>query len=281
MTGIVSSTNRTYHGYPVIQSDLRASPGSSGGPIFDRDGDLVGLIIGKLGDEQWVTVINSITNAYGLLRQYGVDISGTQPEVKMTLLPASGINEIERSAILAFNRGVQAERPDETASEYAKVATLLPKFYEAHFNYAVACTELKDFATAKKAYSIADELRPKSNETKRNLGRISLREKQFEEAATAFEGVLQLAPNEAQSHNDAAEVYRLMDWAEEAIREFEKALALEPTYAAAHFNIALTFANIGNAKKAIKHFTQYIVNAPNAMDVEQVQSWIGVLQEQP
>ena len=277
--GIVSSTNRTYFDYPVIQSDLRASPGSSGGPIFDREGNLVGLLIGKLANEQWV-VINSINNAYALLRQYGVEIAGEQAQTEMTLLPADGINEIELSAVLAFNRGVQAVRSDEKAEEYARARTLLPEFYEAHFNFAVACTELDELAKAKEAYRIAEGLRPKSTETKRNLGRILLREQRFSEAAKMFEGVLQLAPKEAQSHNDAAEVYRRMDRPADAIGEFEIALELEPTYAAAHYNLALTLANIGKSKKAIEHFNAYIEHAPNATDVDQVRTWIGVLQKQ-
>jgi Tfp pilus assembly protein PilF len=280
VTGIVSSTNRTYRGYPVIQSDLRASPGSSGGPIFDRNGDLVGLIIGKLGDEEWVTVINSVNNAFDLLRQYGVTVGGGNESSDMALLPADGISEVELSAVMAFNRGVHATRVEEKASEYARAATLLPAFYEAHFNFAVACTEMKDYRKAEAAYRKAERLRPKSTETKRNLGRIFLREMRYEEAAALFEGVVQLAPQEAQSHNDAAEAYRQLNRVGEAILSYEQALALDPSYAAAHFHLGLPLANAGDSVTSIEHFNEYLKHAPDARDVAQVRGWIAELQKQ-
>ena len=77
MRGVVSSTSRTYRGYPVLQVEMNASPGSSGGPVFDESGALVGVVVGKLQDQPWFTVVNPIFNAAALLSKHGISGTGS------------------------------------------------------------------------------------------------------------------------------------------------------------------------------------------------------------
>jgi len=279
VTGTVSNTNRTLRNYPVIQAALRAAPGSSGGPVFDRTGALVGMIIGKLRDEDWITAINPVNNAYAMLRRHGLlpESRELADEVGGELMPARGATQADLRAIEAYNRGVRADFIDEKIAAYDEAVRLLPEFYMAWFNLAVARTAGDDFAGAEAAYGKARALQPEAVEVQRNLGRLYLRQQRFEDAVRAFQTALELAPSEAQSHNDLGETLRQMNRSEEAARAFQAALKLRPDYAAAHYNLGLAYTTLDNPAEAIRHFEQYLALAPAANDTARVRAWIEQL----
>jgi S1-C subfamily serine protease len=50
-TGIISNVKRMIAGLPYIQSSAAVNPGSSGGPMFDRSGHVIGVVVLKAGIE--------------------------------------------------------------------------------------------------------------------------------------------------------------------------------------------------------------------------------------
>lgn len=284
VTGLVSNTNRTYRGYPVIQADLRASPGSSGGPVFDRDGALVGLIVGRLEQEDWVTVVNPINNAYALLARHGVRVPETQSaslEEEPLLVPAPETSEKERRAVEAYNEGVRAAGPAEKERAYALAVQLLPAFYEAWFNRGVTAAAAKNTALAEQAYTEAAKLRPGAVEVHRNLGRVYLAQKKYPEAAACFERAAVLAPETPASYNDLGEAYRQLKRREEACKAFAEALRLKEDYAAPHYNLGLMGAADGRREEAIRHFERYLELDPDPETGKQVRSLIEELKKAP
>lgn len=279
VTGVVSNTSRTYRGHPVIQADLPASPGSSGGPVFDRNGLLTGLIIGKLEEQQWVTVINPVNNAFPLLRGYGIPVPGSAsaPMDGDPLIPAPDLTQAEKQAVEAYNRGVGAPAPAEKAKAYQTAVQLLPAFYEAWFNLGVAAAAGTDFNSARMAYREAEKLRPEATEVQRNLGRLELQEGRSNEAIACFQKAAALAPNVPQSFNDLGEAYRRAGQVKPAVEAFEKAISIDPKYGQAHYNLGLTYANAGAPNEAIPHFDAYLRICPDASDKAEVLSWIEKL----
>jgi len=284
VSGMVSNTNRTYRGYPVLQADLRASPGSSGGPVFDRNGLLVGMIIGKLETEDWVTVINLVNNAYDMLKRHGVNIpkgANAGFEEEGVLTPAAGIGEKELRALEAYNRGVKSGDPAVKLEAYGAAVQLLPDFYEAWFNQGVVSAALGKGDLVKSSYQRAGELRPEAVEVPRNLGRYYMRQQDFIQAQACFEKARALSPDSAQSYNDLGEVYRVQNRLEEAVASFKKALELKSDYAPAHYNLGLAFAGSHRTKEAIAEFEAYLTLSPQASDAEEVRALIVKLKQQP
>ncbi len=284
VSGMVSNTNRTYRGYPVVQADLRASPGSSGGPVFDRNGLLVGMIIGKLENEDWVTVINRVNNAYDVLKRHGVNVPGsssTHLDEEGMLTPREGIGEKELRALEAYNRGITLKEPEKKLEAYGLAVQLLPSFYEAWFNQGVVAAAMGNAELMKTSYQRAGELRPQAVEVPRNLGRYYFHQKDYSEAQACFEKALELTPDAPQSYNDLGEAQRVQNRLEEAVASFEKALALKADYAPAHYNLALTYASGKRSKEAIEHFEAYLKLSPQASDAEEVRGWIMKLKQQP
>ncbi|MCC6145704.1 MAG: tetratricopeptide repeat protein [Candidatus Hydrogenedentes bacterium] len=278
VTGVVSNTDRTYKGYPVIQADLNASPGSSGGPVFDGQGALVGLIIGKLREEDWITIVNPINNAFAVLDKYGLRSGAAPAQEEWELTPVAGLDERTLRALLAYNEGVTSQAPEKKAQHYQTAVQLLPAFFEGWFNLGVTYGRQGDLAQAEKAYGKARELRPDSIAVLRNLGRLYLRAGRLEDAERAFASARELDPGEAQSYNDLGEVLRRMKRVSEAETAFAEAIKLDGSYAPARYNLALLYAGNGNRQQAVAEFQKYLELAPGAPEAAQVQAWIVQLE---
>lgn len=282
VTGTVSHPQRTYRGYSVIQAVLMAGHGSSGGPVFDRTGALIGLISGELTEADF-TIVNRINNAYPMLRRHGIPVLEPSADgpAEPELIPAADANEQEIRAIAAYNRGVFADNPQDKIEAYGLAVKLLPEFFEAWFNLAVAAAQSSDITTAEHAYRRAAELRPKAVEVPRNLGRLLLHAKEFDEATACFEQALRLAPDSPQSHNDLGEIHRQMQRYDEAVAAFQAALRLNPDYAQAHYNLGLTYAAQARPSEAAKEFDRYLALDPGAPDAAEVQVWLRQLRQTP
>ena len=279
-TGIVSNTNRLYQGYPMLQADLPASPGSSGGPVFNRDGLLVGLIV--LGLEDKYTFVNPVNNVFPILRAHGIPVPRpveTQGNAQI-LRAVEGVSDKELFAIEAYNRGVGTPTPAEKAQAYGLAVQLLPGFFEAWFNLAISMADAGDPATSEHAYRKAEALRPKSVSVQRNLGRLFLGMQRKEDALACFERAVDLAPDAAQSYNDFCEVLRQLERFSDAVHAFDGALQRDPKYAQAHYNAGLAYGGLKNYTEAARHFEAYVVLRPEAGDAAQVRAWIENMKQQ-
>ena len=278
VSGTVANPNRTFDGYAVIQVALTATHGSSGGPVFDRDGRLIGLISGGFNEIDF-TIVNKINNAFPLLDAHGLrgEKMASPAPSETRLVPADGVSESELRAIEAYNRGVSAQSLEEKIEAYRLAEKLLPTFYEASFNLAAAEAGAGATDKAIESYLRAAALRPDGLEVKRNLGRLYLREKAYDKAVAIFDEARKLAPTEAQSHNDLGEACRRAGRNEEAIAHFTESLRLKDSAPTVHYNLALALAASGKSDDAIKHFETYLTLSPTANDAEDVRAWIKKL----
>lgn len=279
VSGIVSSMNRRYRGNRVIQTDLPASPGSSGGPVFDERGRLVGLVAQRVEEVQGATLVTPINAAYTLLKQHGVPLpqAAGARSAPGEIIPAADITADDRAAVRAYNRGVNAATPEAKMEAYAKAVGSLPEFFEAWFNLGVARTAASLGPEAIEAYTAARALRPGSVAVHRNLGRLFLQYERVGEAAGAFGDALRLNPGDASCHNDLGEAFRQLGEYDKAESAFREALRLRPEYAAAHYNLGLTYASSGRAPEAMERFEAYLRLNPGASDAAQVAAWIEEL----
>lgn len=278
VSGTIANANRTFNGYSVLQVALTASHGSSGGPVFDRDGELIGLISGGFNDIDF-TIVNKINNAFSLLEVHGLRRTGMDEVASsdVRLVPAPGASEPEIRAIEAYNRGVAAEDAGGKIKAYGLAVTLLPTFYEAFFNLAVV--EASNGATkdAVEHYQRAVALKPDGVEARRNLGRLYLREKSYDSAIDIFQEVVKLLPDDARGYNDLGEAYRRAGRVDEAIGQFSESLQIKNDAPAVHYNLALALVSADKAPEAIQHFEAYLALSPTAIDANDVRAWIEKL----
>ena len=64
-----------------------------------------------------------------------------------------------------------------------------------------------------------------------------------------------------------------------AIESYKKAEGLFPDFPALHYNMGWLYSKLGDVEKAVLHLQKYIVLAPDAKDVMEVQTYINVLKQ--
>ena len=277
VTGVVSNRNRAHKGIQVIQTDLPFSPGSSGGPVFDRTGALIGIVFGKLDNVEGATLLNPVDNAYPLLTTHGVTIPDREPapvsELLERIAPENAQN-LAHAAVEAYNRGVDAESVEDSIRLYRRAVELAPQFFEAWFNLGVVYTQKGTLDAAAHAYTQAERLQSGAVAVQRNLGRVFYRQGRMKEALVHFLKAQSLGPADATSYNDVGETQRRLGRYNEAEASFLEALRLDPAYAKARYNLALACAAEDRYTEATAHLKDYLRLAPGAPDTKEVREWI-------
>ena len=119
-SGILSAKRTSRFGIDLLQTDAAVNPGSSGGPLFDRDGRVIGvntLKIFESGDGRPVegiglaVAINEVRDRLDTLAKGGEVIppSPSQDTTDGTLTPVSGGSFVNVSAGVIHNCGVKAD----------------------------------------------------------------------------------------------------------------------------------------------------------------------------
>jgi len=279
-TGLVTNVHYERNGYPVLLTDLPLTPGSSGGPVFNEKGQLVGLVSGNLTEVD-NTVVVPVNNAYSLLCAQGLQsphCTGDHTE-EPAMNPVDGASEQEQKAVKEYNRGVAATDPAAKVTYYKMATREVPAFFEAWFNLAIAETALDDLDSAIQAYDRAKTLKPGTFKVHRNLGQVLLRAGKTQAGADELKEAVRLAPDDERAHNDLGEAYRRLKQYEEAVAAFKRALELREDYPQARYNLGLTYAQMGNVKDAIENLQAYLKLSPHASDAAQVRAWIKKLEK--
>ena len=105
-SGIVSGIRDTGEGYRLIQTNAAASPGSSGGGMFDESGVLVGIVASQFAEGQNLNFAVPINYARGLLPSTG----------EMTLAEMTARYPSDSASPQSTSRSSQANNADELAS---------------------------------------------------------------------------------------------------------------------------------------------------------------------
>jgi S1-C subfamily serine protease len=84
-TGIISNVKRMIAGSPYIQSSAGVNPGSSGGPMFDRSGQVIGVVVLKAGIEGVGFAVPPMSIARFLLK-------ATRHDIKQGLLERAWVD---------------------------------------------------------------------------------------------------------------------------------------------------------------------------------------------
>ena len=287
--GIVSNAKRLRSGKPQIQTDLNLSPGSSGGPVFDADGNLLGIVSANLIQASGQTLVTPITNASALLERHDVSVPVANgkndtanarrdsEEIPLEAVEPTASYKQRDDALAAFNAGLESDAVGVKIACYEKATQADPDFFEAWFNLGIARMSVRNVNGAIEAYENAKRLRPKRVEVFRNLGRAWIRQGKLEKALAAFVEARALDPDSAQSHNDLGETQRRLRMYDEAAASFDKALTMRPNYPEALYNAGLLAVETNRGDDAITRFSQYLEAAPNARDADSVRKVIEEL----
>lgn len=261
--GIVSAVRDIPNFGRIIQITAPISPGSSGSPVVNMQGQVIGVATLQITGGQ------SINFAVPSER-----IAGLQAGPLMTLAElvlASGKNK--RARAVQFFRdglGILAKDDCEKALPYFEKAIESDAAYAEAWAQTGFCQEkLGRHAEAVEASRKAVTLRP-SPESYFNLGLASYYLRQYRESAEAYRQAIHLDPyNAADAYYALGLTYREWGHADEEIQAYRQAIRLKPDFASAYERLGLRYLHSKRFTEAAETFRQLMVlkpDDPNAPD---------------
>lgn len=236
--GIISSV-RGKEG--IIQITAPISPGSSGSPVFNSKGEVIGIAM--------------------LLFQGGQNLNFAIPVKYVSNLLAEFRKPVEKP-VPSEEESQEAKQLEETrrkAEELAKEVARLKK-------------ELEEGTKAKERDTNAETREVKEyNKTIKGLNAVKWFEKgveagdagRYEEALGAFSNAIELKPDYQLAYVFRGLAYYAIGNHQKAIKEFAKAIELKPDDAKVYDARGSAYHTIGNYQQAIKDFTKAIELKPD------------------
>jgi tetratricopeptide (TPR) repeat protein len=263
--GIVSAVRDIPTFGRIIQITAPISPGSSGSPVVNMQGQVIGVATLQITGGQSIN--------FAIPSERISQLQTAAPMSLSELVTATSRNKRAR-AVQLFRDGLSFLSKDdcEKALPYFEKATESDNNYAEAWAQSGFCNErLGRHAEAIEASRKAVSLRPAS-ESYFNIGLASFYLKQYRDAVEAYRQAIKLDPyNAADAYYALGLVYR--DWgrADDEIQAYKQAIRLRPDYGSAYERLGSRYFKSRKFTEAIEAYKQVAGlkpadgNAPNSI----------------
>lgn len=260
--GIVSAVRDIPTFGRIIQITAPISPGSSGSPVVNMQGQVIGVATLQITGGQSVN--------FAIPSERISQLQGGGALLALSDLVAASGRDKRAKAVQAFRDGLSFLSQDdcEKALPYFEKAVQSDSNYAEAWAQAGFCREkLGRHGEAIEASKRAVSLRP-SAESYFNIGLASYYLKNYREAADNYRQAIRLDPyNAADAQYALGLVYR--DWGrpEEEIQAYKQAIKLKPDYASAYERLGSRYLKSKKFPEAIETFKQLVALKPGDANV--------------
>jgi tetratricopeptide (TPR) repeat protein len=293
--GIVSGIREVPHLGNFFQTTAPISPGSSGSPVVDMEGNVVGVIsfqsilgqnlnfaisgekVVQLQDEsagktlaEWTYSISNEKEklAENLCRK-GFQFS-VKGEYKKALTFYKDAAEADPKDITAWYGLSQCyvglDQPDKAINAYKEAIRFHTKDASLHYYLGNYYNRLGKHAEAIAAFKEAVRISPDSAAAFDKLGFTYSKVGLYEKAINAHNKVIRINPRSASSYFQIGVVHGKLGNYREAIVAYQKAVKINPEFALAFNNMGLLFGKSGKHKEELEAFKQAIrINPDDAV----------------
>jgi len=168
--GIISAPERKLGGKPLLQTDVAINPGSSGGPLMNAKGDVVGIIVGALPEAKGIAFALTSRKARHFLGETFLQIGTLFADAKRYDEAAEALSmssEFWPNSPRTFNNLGEVFRRtkqfEKAKTAYVRAVSLDPQYADAHYNLGILYdNHLRDRSQAANHYRQYLDLDPDS-----------------------------------------------------------------------------------------------------------------------
>jgi tetratricopeptide (TPR) repeat protein len=255
--GIVSAVRDIPSFGRIIQITAPISPGSSGSPVVNMRGDVIGVATLQLSEGQ------SLNFAVPSERVAQLKIGALQTLADLVV----STRKSQRATAEHFymqGLGFLSRDDCERALPYFKRAVDADPDYADAWAQSGFCHEtLGRHAEAIKASKQAIRLRPDAAESYFNLGLANAYLGQYKEAVEAYRQALRLDADNADTHYALGLAYGKLNRNDDEIQAYKQALRLKPDHAGAYERLGLAYVRANRYADAVEAFKQLILLKPD------------------
>lgn len=266
--GIVSSLRLAPGFDTVIQITAPFSPGSSGSPVVNLKGEVVGVASRQMQQGQnlnfavpgkWVLALSP--GKPRPLAEWASSVKKEEP----TVLTEPTLEQLGKKGEALLEAGEY----EKALSYFEKVAQKNPDIAEVWANIGSCQAHLGHFEEAIFVTERAVELNPDLATAHYNLGGVYGTVGRWEDALKAYQKTLQLKPNDADALAGLAWAQANLGHPFEAIETCRKAIRINPKLPEPYRHLAYAHLNLGQSKEAVVYAKKAIELKPDYVDAYQ------------
>jgi Tfp pilus assembly protein PilF len=244
--GILSGKRELAANKIIIQITAPVSPGSSGGPVFNKNGEVIGVATFLLKESQNLNFAMPVD-------KIKEQITGN----KVTVIKESGIGDYQKTVEYWTKLGdalSQAGKYREAIDAYKQAIQIKPDYSWAHTNLGVAYLTLQQYQEAINSFKQAIRIAPDQAELHNNLGVACRKHGRRREAVDAYNQAVRIKPDYIDVHFALGISYMDLGLYEKSSESFKQAIRIKPDYAAAHFNLGLAYLLLKDSGAALEQY---------------------------
>jgi len=268
--GIVSAIRDLPNFGNYYQISAPISPGSSGSPVINMEGKVIGIATFQIVDGQNLN--------FALPSKYIKDTDKMNIDVSLQewnfynnkirtkdFKKDKDQNEIQIEARRWFHRGSNYEKLQDYEKAlwaYTKALEFDPRYISAYNNRGNVWIDIGDFDHSIDDFNKVIKLAPHNPLGYLGRGNALVGKRRYFQAIYDFNSCLQINPNDPAAYHNRGYTWMELKKYDQAISDFNKALQLEPKYTSAYIHRAIIWSRIGDYDRSISDNTKAIKTNP-------------------
>ena len=192
--GLLSGIREIDEKREVLQITAPVSPGSSGGPVFNINGEAIGVVTFLIQEAQNLSFAMPVELIKDKISSKSV-----------TEIKGSGIEDYEMTAEYWFYLGIahaDLGKHQEAIESFKQAIRLDPDDADAHLNLGAAYGELGKWKESIKSFKQALRIDPDYAKAHYNLGTAYHNTGKYKDAIESYKQAIKIDPDDARAHNN-------------------------------------------------------------------------------
>jgi tetratricopeptide (TPR) repeat protein len=244
--GILSGIREILSGKKVLQISAPISPGSSGSPVFNKDGEVIGVATFLLEEAQnlnFAMPVNLVKDKIG--------------NKKVALLKESGMEDYKKTAEYWLNLGnayYYSGKYKKAIESYEQAIRINPDDAEAYTNLGCAYAGLDMHKEAIESFKQAIRINPDLADAHYGLGVSYWASGMHEDAIESYKQAIRINPDLADAHYHLGDAYYNSAMYKEAIESYKRAIRIKPDFAEVHYCLGFVYMILSDRASALEEY---------------------------